>query len=85
MVSFSFLVTRSHTITPYCHASRLSSFASHYVSANIHPFTAINFEGLVIIHDRGVGARRVEGGGGGITWLSEGADRDQSKGESVEN
>ena len=84
MVSFSFVVTRGHTITSHCHASRLSSFASHYVSANIHPFTAINFKGLVIIHDRGVGARRVEGGGG-ITWLSEGADRDQSKGGSVEN
>ena len=65
MVSFSFLVTRGHTITSHCHASRLSSFASHYVSANIHPFTAIIFEGLVIIHDQGVGARRVEGGGGG--------------------
>ena len=63
MVSFSFLVTRGHTITSHCHASRLSSFASHYVSANIHPFTAIIFEGLVIIHDQGVGARRVEGGG----------------------
>ena len=84
MVSFSFVVTRGHTITSHCHASRLSSFASHYVSVNIHPFTAINFKGLVIIHDRGVGARRVEGGGG-ITWLSEGADRDQSKGGSVEN
>ena len=83
MVSFSFVVTRGHTITSHCHASRLSSFASHYVSVNIHPFTAINFKGLVIIHDRGVGARRVEGGG--ITWLSEGADRDQSKGGSVEN
>ena len=83
MVSFSFVVTRGHTITSHCHASRLSSFASHYVSVNIHPFTAVNFKGLVIIHDRGVGARRVEGGGGSHGFQREptGISRkgDQSK------